>query len=342
MGFFDKLFGKKKDSKQKLENKLKPEKKENSTEKKKSQNHFLTNSDDYGLGEIELGISGKERVDGILAIAAMEKIAKAKNEEFKFGVMHTSLLEEGALTVPVVCSIGETKYSFYFIYQEEEFLKYKDLVNHVTRTPYPNLIYFSSIPIYDGYQPKSIIEPFQLADLRYDSDSKAAGKYAMWWSSPSDPYFHKSKTYDSLAKLNEFMKGYETYMTGYVLRQTRIVKKMELQRMKLPENHVTYIIDAPEEKKILLDISQEKGIRFLFPIDSTTPEYRDRFVKGAMVDFVANIIPLKQKGFPADEEIEPNSHDWFTFMASVVKQKEEAGEMKDHQIGLIDFNTQMN
>ena len=328
MGLFDRLFGKKKTA-QKATN--------TPPKEKQKQNFFLTNSNDFELGNIELGISGKVRVDGILAIAAMDKIAKERNQEFKFGVLHTSLLEEGALTVPVVCSIGEEKYSIYFIYQEEELLKYKDLVNHVGRTAYPNLIYFSSIPIYNGYQPKPIIEPFQLADLRVENGATIEGKFAMWWSTEKDPYFHQSKTFEYLNKLNEIIHGYESYMTGYVLRQTRIVQEVELKRMKLPVDHSTYIINAPEEKKILLDLSQEKGIRFLFPIEDTTQEYRERFLKGAMVDFAATAIPLRQNNYPTDEKTDPSSYDWFNFMSRVLKQKEEAGEMKGHQIGIVDF-----
>jgi hypothetical protein len=329
MGFFDNLFGKKKSEKV-------PD-----PEKGQKQNYFITNTNDFGLGEIQLGISGKVRVDGILAIAAMEKIAKERNQVFKFGVMHTTLLEEGALTVPVVCSIGEDKYSLYFIYQEEELLKYKDLVKHVSRTPYPNLIHFSSIPVYNGYEPKPIIEPFQLADLRHDRQAKITGKYAMWWSTESDPLFHTSKTFEYLAKLNELIQGYETYMTGYVLRQTRILQEQELKRIRLPEQNATYVIEAPEEKKVILDISQEKGIRFLFPMDASQ-EYRERFIKGAMVDLVASIIPLRNHNVPRDEKLDPNSYDWFNFMSRVVKEKEEIGELKGHQIGMIDFNTQMN
>lgn len=332
MKFFNKLFGKKKIVKTTTTQK----------ESKKAQNHFLTNSNDYGLGEIALGISGKVRVDGILAIAAMEKIAKERGEEFEFGVMHTTLLEEGALTVPVICTIGEDKYSLYFIYQEEDLLKYKDLVKHVARTPYPNLIYFSSIPIYDGYTPKPIIEPFQLADLRYDRNAKVAGKFAMWWSTEEEPHFHQSKTFEYLSKLNELMNGYETYAAGYVLRQTRILQEKELKRMRLPEQHATYVIDAPEQKKVLLDISQEKGIRFLFPLNDANQAYRERFIKGVTVDFAATVIPLKHHNVPTDEKLEPNSYDWFNFMSKVVKKKETEGELRGHQIGLIEFNTQMN
>ncbi len=112
--------------------------------------------------------------------------------------------------------------------------------------------------------------------------------------------------------------------------------------MQLPDNHATYIIDGPEEKKVLLDISKEKGIRFLFNIGETTNEYRDRFIRGAVVDLIANIVPLRQNNFPTDENTEPNSYDWFNFMSKVVKEKEENGEMIGHQIGLIEFNAQMS
>lgn len=331
MGLFSKIFGKKKDDK----------KLSRSNSSSKKQNNFITNASEFGLGEINLGISGKVRVDGILAFAELEKIAKSRNLPFEFKVMYTTLLEEGALTVPVVCSIGDEKYSLYFIYQEEELLKYKDLVKHVNRTDYPNLIYFSSIPIYDGYEPKPIIEPFQLADLRVENDANIAGEYAMWWKSDDDPTFHNSITYEHLNKMYQIFKGYETYLTGYILRQTRIKQEMQLERMKLPDNHVSYILAAPEGKYVVLDLSQEKGIRFLFPINNTTKEYRERFLKGAMVDFAANMIPLRQQNFPTDEETDPNSFDWFNFMARMVKEKEQAGEAID-RIGLMNLNSNLN
>lgn len=336
MGFFSKLFGSKK-QKPAVSSRTSNSTPKNTTAPKKDikQNNFITNTADHGLGDIQLGIAGKLRVDGLLAIARMEEIAKKRNLEFDFGVLYTSLLEEGALTVPVVCSIGETKYSIYFIYTEEELLKYKDLVNHIDKTEYPNLIYFSSIPIYDGYTPKPIIEPFQLADLRYDKSTKTSGTYAMWSRTNQDPTFHESKTCDILTKMNEINNGYETYLVGYVLRQTRISGSTELQRTSLPTNHVSYIIEGPEQKKIILDLSQEKGIRFLFPIAETTTVYRERFLKGAMIDMAATAIPLRQQQYPKDEKLDPNSYDWFSFMSRMVKQKEVENESID-MIGIME------
>ncbi len=309
---------------------------------KRTKNFFITNSAEFGFGEIELAIAGKIRVDGILAISALHQIAKEKNENFEYSVMHTTLLEEGALTIPVVFTFGSKKYSIYFIYKEEELLKYYDLIDHITQTPYPNLIYFSSIPLSSVSDPTPIIEPFQLADLRYDKEAIVAGKFAMWWSTERDPFFHKSEVFNYLAKLNELIRGYETYMVGYVLRQTRIINETELKRMKLPESNSTFIIDGPEEKKVLLDISKEKGIRFLFNINDTSVEYRERFIKGVVIDFIANIIPLRQQNFPTDEITEPNSYDWFQVMAKAVKKMEENDDPNGLKIGYIEYNVNMN
>lgn len=344
MGFFSKLFGGKKDKPKSHQPKAVQAKPNNQTRRNqtnKNQNFFLTNAADFGLGDIQLGISGKLRVDGILAFAEMEKIAKARNQPFEFQVLYTTLLEEGALTAPVVCSIGEDKYTLYFIYQEEELLKYKDLVKQVGRTAYPNLIYFSAIPIYDGYTPKPIIEPFQLADLRVDKGAKIEGPYAMWWKTDEDPVFHKSKTFEHLNKMYQVFQGYETYMTGYVLRQTRVKQEAKLERMRLPEQHASYIIAAPEGKHVILDLSQEKGIRFMFPMNNTTAAYRERFLKGVLVDFLATRLPLQQQNAPKDEPTDPNGFDWFNFMSRVIKKQEEEGASID-QIGGMNFDKQVN
>ncbi len=308
---------------------------------KRDQNYFLTNSSDYQLGEIELGITGKVRVDGIVAITKLQDIAKKRNKPFQFSVIYTTLLEEGALTVPIVCSIGEDKYSLYFIYKEEELLKYKDLITQIEKTAYPKLLYFSSIPIYKRYQPKKIIEPFQLADLRHTENTKTAGQFAMWWSTDEDTIFHTSVTYDHLVKMYDIFRRYESYLVGYILRQIGVLKEIKLQRMPLPEESIRYIIDAPEEKKVILNISREKGIRFLFPIHTTTKKYRERFLHGAMIDFLATRMTLEQQDVPRDQQTTPNSYDWFHTMAEVIKERELFGKQIS-KIGLTTLNSLMN
>lgn len=323
MGIFDFLKGKKTN-------------KTNKTQNNQKQNFFLTNVKEFGFDTFELGISGKIRVDGILAIAEFQKQAEKAKVDFSYSVMYISLLEEGALTVPVVIKFGDKSYTLYFIYNETDLLKYKDLQNHVNKTAYPNLIYFSAIPIYEGYEPKKIIEPFQLADLRYEKEPKITGKYAMWWSNNINDKFDNSETLNILKKLYEVYKGYETYMVGYLLRQTRIKEEVELSRMNLPESPKNFVVVGPEDKRIVIDLSQEKGIRFLFPITDTTKEYRERFLNGVLVDFLSTRWSLQQNNMEKDEAKEPNSYDWFNFMAKVTVDHEAQGEKID-LIGVMDL-----
>lgn len=302
----------------------------------RKQNSFITNITDFGFEDFELGIAGKVRVDGILAIAEMQKRAKRMNVEFSYAVLYVSLLEEGALTVPIVINFGDKAYTLYFIYNEEDLLKYKDLQKHVGKTAYPNLIYFSSIPIYEGYEPKEIIEPFQLADMRFEKKPKLKGTYAMWWSDHGVEKYGNSETYNLLSRLYEVYKGYETYLLGYLLRQTRITEELELQRMILPETTEKFAVIGPENKLIVLSVSQEKGIRFLFPITSTSKEYRERFLKGVLVDFLSTRLYLEENDLEKDEAKEINSYDWFTFMSKITVDKENKGE-KIEVIGGIEF-----
>ena len=330
MGFLDFFKGKKKAKDQNSGS-------QSEGSSKTTQNIFLTNIEDHGFEKFELGISGKVRVDGILAIAELQKRAESLGVKFSYSVMYVSLLEEGALTVPVAINFGDKAYTLYFIYNEEDLLKYKSLEQHVGRTKFPNLIYFSSIPIYDGYTPKEIIEPFQLADMRVEKDPKISGTYALWWSNNGQDKFGGSKTHELLSKLYEVFHGYETYMFGYLMRQTRISENTELQRIGLPEASKNFVILGPENKLIILDISQEKGIRFLFPTEDTSIAYRNRFLEGVLVDFLSTRLYLQQNDAEKDPENELNGYDWFTFMARVVEEREAKGEGVD-LIGGMNFD----
>jgi len=328
MGIFDRLFGKKKEV---------PKRKPATP----SKTYFKTNSTDHNLGQIDLTVMGKLRVDGLLAIAEMEKIAKRKGLNFAFHVMYTTLFEEGVLTVPVVCTIGEINYSLYFIYQKEDLAKYKDLVSQIERTLYPNLIYFSTIPIEDNVEAQSALSTFQMANLRVFTDAPVAGQFSMWWQSENDKYFHKSKTFRLLQRIYKLCQGYETYLMGYILLQIGVTNEAKLQRMRLPKENVSYILNAPEHNRIILNLSQEKGIRFLFPIERTSAKYRDLFLQGVVSDFEMVIRSLKEQNVPSDEKQEPNGYEWFSFMSNVVKQKEEQGEPID-QIGTLNLNSKLN
>ena len=303
--------------------------------------YFSTNSAKFGFGQLNVRVSGKIGTDSQAVIAILQQMAQAIEVDFEYHFKYTSLLKEGALTVPVVITFNKKRYSLYFIYQEVDVLKYHDLVKHVERTDYPNLLYFSAIPFRAGDRQKTIIQPFKLADLQYDKDAMIAGEYAMWWQTPDDLTFHDSTSMEYLSKMYEVYKGYETYFHGCILQQTGVIGEEQLSRIKLPEDHVKYVLQAPENKKIFLDTSQQKGIRFLFPVITTSRTYRERFLQAVLSDLLVARLALQNREVPLDAEVAPNSHDWFQYIAEAVIQKEITGE-EIELIGGIRANVSMN
>jgi len=230
---------------------------DNTSKNHKSQptnQQFSTNSAAFGFGQIKVSVSGSVATDGNAVITALKQLAQAIKVNFDYQLKYINLLAEGALTVPVVFTFDGKPYSLYFIYQEEDVLKYHDLVKHIKHTAYPNLIYFSAIPFPEGDRQKLILQPFKLADLSYDETAIIAGEYAMWWQTPDELTFHDSVTFDYLSKIYEVFRKYETYLHGYTLRQTGLISEENLPRFTLPQEHVKYVLQAPENKKIFLDI----------------------------------------------------------------------------------------
>jgi len=331
MGIFNFLFGKNKDKNRNL-NAKKVQK--NFSGRKKSK-FYYTNSEKYGFGKIEVEYTGQLRIDIILIIAELDKIAQERKQDFNYKVLYSTLLDKGILPVPLVFSMGNQKYSVYVINNADNLYKYRDAVKHISRTAYPNLIYFSQMPVTESGKTLPAIEPLQLAYLNRKNNPENKGKFAMWWGNENEPYFHQSKTYEILKEMYELLRGYESYMLGYILRQLGITE--ELNRVKLPDKPSSLTVIGPEDKNIIIDFSQEKGIRFLFPVEKTSKEYREKFLNAMLVEFVLQLLILKNNNVEKDPEEEPNSYDWFTFMSKVVREKELKGEFKNHMIGLIEF-----
>ena len=178
-----------------------------------------------------------------------------------------------------------------------------------------------------------------MADLRYERNAKISGQYGIWWKTKDEPKFSESKTHDLLSKLNEITKGYESYLIGYVLRQTRIVKEVQLKRIKFGDKVANYVLHAPESKKIVMSISRGKGIKFLFPINQVRKEYVERFLKGITVDFWAIRMSLQQQRLPIDEE--SISYEWYNNLSREIMEREKNME-EIKTIGEINVNIELN
>jgi len=77
-------------------------------------------------------------------------------------------------------------------------------------------------------------------------------------------------------------------------------------------------------------LSQEKGIRFLFPVNSTSRFYREQFLSALQVDFLSLRLSLQQQQIPKDEPTKQKSINWFKFMAKTTEENEKLGQMTKH------------
>jgi len=321
MGFFNKIFG----GQEKPSN--------------ENQNIFHTNTFKYGLGKVQLTNSTQLSIDVILAMAEFEKIAKQQNQKFSYKVMYSHLIGENLLTVPLVFQINDEKYSVYFIYNRNDLAQFNNVKKHISKTQYPNLIYFSAIPVTIEVEPVSALAPIQLGHFLVDLQNKPKGTYAMWWATQEDPIFEESNTYTWLTGLYEVSNGYETYLNGFLLYSLGIDKGKNWQRISLPEKNHTFPLIGPENTSILLDVSQEKGIRFLFPVNKVSKSYVETILKGLVANFIVFVAQLKKSNLPMDEEKDPNGYDWFNFMSRVVKkEKISAQDTNDLQIGVVEYD----
>ncbi|MEL6534834.1 MAG: hypothetical protein AAFQ98_05450 [Bacteroidota bacterium] len=294
---------------------------------------FQTNLEGFGIREVTINNSGELRVDAILCIAELERFAEEHHKLFHYEVMHPMFVEAGVLTAPLVFTLNEKGYSAFFIYTEEEAKKYRDAVHHLPETDYPNAVYFSAIDLLGSNERVPSTEPFQLADMRAIKDELPAEDYAMWWASQEDEKFHSSESASLLSKLYETMKGYTTLMVGYLLRQVKV--NPELNRMNLPEEPAKLLLYAPNGVKVLATYDAKKGVRFLFP-ENTSTQYRVKFLQGALVDFLAERLMLEKQGIPKDASSEDYGYAWYQNLNASVTERENAGE-KVELVGLMQF-----
>ncbi len=286
---------------------------------------FLTNAEIYGFKNIQVSNSNQLRVDAILAITKLQEFCDANSLSFDFSVLYISLIEEGALQVPFVFTSKNTGYSVFFIYDEEDAKKYNDALLKIKYTPYPNAIYFSCLDITEVFGKVQSTRTLRLSDLRIDKEASLNDDYAMWWSGEDETIFSTSETKEILESIYEIQKDYESVYTGYLLQQVGILE--DFGRALLPAEEKALVVHAPEDKNILLILSQDKGIRFLFPIKTTTRFYREQFLSAIRIDFLTLRLTLQEKQIPKDEPNNANGSEWFMLMTKTTAENERNGNL---------------
>lgn len=294
-------------------------------ENEKASEYFYTNAATYGFADILVNNSNQLRIDALSAISELQKFCDTNRLSFDYSVLYISLLEEGALQVPIVFKTEKTGYSVFFIYSVEDAKKYNDALLKIKYTAYPNAIYFSNFDISSVFGKEQSTRTLRLSDLRINKEAELDDEFAMWWSANEEMVFSNSETKLILESIYDIQKDYESVFTGYLLQQIGLAE--EFGRTYLPKQEKALVVLAPEDKNMLIILSQEKGIRFLFPVKSTSRFYREQFLSAIRIDFLTLRLTLQEQQIPKDDATGQNGAAWFNAMVKTTKENENSGKI---------------
>jgi len=189
----------------------------------------------------------------------------------------------------------------------------------------PEPVYFTPAPL---PRTETVADPcrtFQADDLpAVETDLK--GHCAMWWAADEGERFHDSVSQRKMLETFEALDGINTYLLAAIVRESGAGDE-KMGRAQLPEEAIMIPMQGPEDQFLLFTASQEKGLRFHFPIQGTSPEYRDDFWR-TFTDYANDWKQeaLKRE-FPMDPPLEDSSPlGWFRSLCQVVAMREKEGE----------------
>jgi len=139
----------------------------------------------------------------------------------------------------------------------------------------PSPVYFAPAKLAEA-EPGHCFRPFHAGDLRRRAGDVPPGEYSMWWPQSDGDRFSGSRTLPFIDRAYRSLAGYETYVHAAIMRSLGYEGEC-VGRLKLPDEAQTFALEGPEGVLLLLCVSQEKGIRFLFPVAGTSHAYRDAF-----------------------------------------------------------------
>ena len=139
----------------------------------------------------------------------------------------------------------------------------------------PSPVYFAPGKLMEA-EPGHPFRPFHAGDLRRWAGEPPGGEFSMWWPASEGEMFSCSRTFPFIDRAYRSLSGYETYVHAAIMRSLGYEGE-GVGRLRLPERSETFSLEGPEGALVLLSLSQEKGIRFLFPVTTTPHAYRDAF-----------------------------------------------------------------
>jgi len=177
-------------------------------------------------------------------------------------------------------------------------------------------------------EPGNPFRPFHAGDLRRWAREVPPGDYAMWWPASGDETFTGSRALPFIDRAFRSLSGYETYVHAAILRALGYEGE-SVGRLRLPEEAETFALEGPEGALVLFSVSQEKGLRFLFPVERTPHAYRDAFWQVFAGYAAFWNAAASGKGFARDPAGERTPLVWWEASSAAFRAQETSGRRLD-------------
>ncbi len=152
------------------------------------------------------------------------------------------------------------------------------------------------------------------------------GKYAMWFPTPDEACFTESETRKHILRVYQALNGYESYVFASLLKDFKVLDEGD-NRVDLPDSLFTVYLKEAEDNFLIFSASQEKGMRFHFPVENTSTFYLISFWQG-YADYVETRRKMfEENGSPKDSAENANALGWWLACEQVILDEEKAGRL---------------
>jgi hypothetical protein len=197
------------------------------------------------------------------------------------GLRKTKLFRSGVLEIPFQIRNKKTGKIFdVYLYPDADNYAaghFAGVKHFYENLGWPEPIYLCPQQI-PAAEPLEVLLPFSFGLFNINEENIPQGEYSIWWPQGKDRLFSRSSAFQSLDRIYNALHGYETYIWAMILKNLEPEDYSESSRIALPDEY-TVALSAPEDLVLILDASQEKGVRFFFPKENTSPKYRDNFLE---------------------------------------------------------------
>jgi len=269
----------------------------------------------------------------ILALGAQLQKAFEKTQGMKLAAfMRTRLTPQGIVEIHIMVEDHGKKVPVYVFPSNANHYAsfYHGATKVLTGIGMEKPIYYAPQPL-PQTAPGAPFRPFGADLFDKPKEDLPGGKYCMWWSTEQEKAVGESECIKSIDRAFKALSGVESYILAAFLKELKIVPE-NTPRVKLPQDNDSISLVGPGDEKMVMSMSEEKGLGFHFDKEKTSVHYRNAFWN----QFANYAEEWKQgaieRGFPMDYEGNSPSLEHWNFMYKSMVSKS-MGEVLD--VGLV-------